>query len=350
VDKKDPGRVPRTVECELTEDLVDSCVPGDVVTVAGTVKAQTPEQDKNFRGKDKSKALFVLYIDANAIDNAKNVDNGKVELMNFQIKELFAIQEISNEPNIFRLIVQSICPGIYGNELVKAGLALCLFGGCQKNFLSGQEKSLAIRGDPHILIVGDPGLGKSQMLTAINNIAPRSVYVCGSYSSTTGLTVTLLKEAGSGDYALEAGALVLGDQGCCCIDEFDKMASEHEALFEAMEQQSISIAKAGIVCTLPARTSVIAAANPVGGHYNRAKTVCENLKMNAALLSRFDLIFILLDKPDEERDHMLSEHVMQMHGGAPTSSRGGTASRTQDNFASYLRFHSRVPEALFSKS
>jgi DNA helicase MCM8 len=161
--------------------------------------------------------------------------------------------------------VNSICPKIFGHELVKAGLALALFGGCEK-FVS-QKSKVSIRGNPHVLIVGDPGLGKSQMLVALNQIAPRSVYVCGSYSSTSGLTVTLMKEAGSGDFALEAGALVLGDQGICAIDEFDKMGADYQSLMEAMEQQSISIAKAGIVCTLPARTSVIAAANPVGGHY-----------------------------------------------------------------------------------
>ena len=152
------------------------------------------------------------------------------------------------------------------------------------------------------------------MLQAVANISPRGVYVCGSYSSTSGLTVTLLRE-GSGDNVLEAGALVLADQGCCCIDEFDKMGQEHQSLLEAMEQQSISIAKAGIICSLPARTSVIAAANPVGGHYNKAKTVAENLKLSPAVLSRFDLIFILIDRPDEELDKMLSEHVMALHAG-----------------------------------
>ena len=137
-----------------------------------------------------------------------------------------------------------------------------MFGGTQK--WASDSNKIAVRGDTHCLIVGDPGLGKSQMLQAVANISPRGVYVCGSYSSTSGLTVTLLRE-GSGDNVLEAGALVLADQGCCCIDEFDKMGQEHQSLLEAMEQQSISIAKAGIICSLPARSSVIAAANPVGG-------------------------------------------------------------------------------------
>jgi len=189
---------------------------------------------------------------------------------------------------------------------------------------------LPVRGDPHILVVGDPGLGKSQMLHAVVSVAPRGVAVTGNTSTAGGLTVTLTREAGS-DFALDAGALVLADQGCCCIDEFDKMAGQHAALLEAMEQQQISVAKAGVVCTLPARTSIIAAANPVGGHYNQAKTVAENLKMGSALLSRFDLVFILIDKPDEEQDQRLTEHVMALHskhlgsGVAETQTRGGSA-------------------------
>ncbi|XP_072024490.1 DNA helicase MCM8-like [Amphiura filiformis] len=315
--RREAGRIPRTVECELTLDLVDSCVPGDVVTISGIVKVSNIDEGRGRNNKDK--CMFLLYLHANSVQNLKrgkkssrDEEGASSEVaMDFTIKELYAIQEIQAQKQLFQLIVGSLCPAIYGHELVKTGLILGLFGGSHK-FVNDKNR-IPVRGDPHILVVGDPGLGKSQMLQAASNIAPRGVYVCGNTTTTSGLTVTLSKDGNSGDYSLEAGALVLGDQGCCCIDEFDKMGNQHNALLEAMEQQSISIAKAGIVCSLPARTSILAAANPIGGHYNKAKTVSENLKMGSALLSRFDLVFILLDKPDEEMDHMLSEHVMALH-------------------------------------
>ncbi|XP_052800629.1 DNA helicase MCM8-like isoform X2 [Mya arenaria] len=310
-DQKEAGRIPRTVDCELTHDLVDSCVPGDIVTVSGVIKVNSVDEG---RTKNKDKCMFLLYVHANSVCNSKGrggSGSGEGLAVDFTMKELYGIEMIQSEENLFRLLVGSVCPSIYGHELVKAGLVLGLFGGTHR--FTNDKNRIPVRGDPHLLIVGDPGLGKSQMLQATANIAPRSVYVCGNTTTTSGLTVTLSKDGGSGDYALEAGALVLADQGCCCIDEFDKMTNQHQALLEAMEQQCISIAKAGIVCSLPARTSILAAANPVGGHYNKAKTVAENLKMGSALLSRFDLVFILLDKPDEQMDSMMSEHVMSMH-------------------------------------
>ncbi|KAF7704553.1 hypothetical protein HF521_021625 [Silurus meridionalis] len=337
----------RTIECELTQDLVDSCVPGDMVTISGVIKVSNEE---GFGRNKKDKCMFLLYIEAKSISNSKGQKNksasepeGQEASVEFSLKDLYAIQEIQAQEDLFKLIVNSLCPAIYGHLLVKAGLILALFGGCHKYV--DDKNRIPIRGDPHMLVVGDPGLGKSQMLQAACNVAPRGIYVCGNTTTTSGLTVSLSRDSGSGDYALEAGALVLGDQGVCCIDEFDKMGNQHQALLEAMEQQSISLAKAGIVCTLPARTSIIAAANPVGGHYNKAKTVSENLKMGSALLSRFDLVFILLDIPNEDHDHMLSEHVMAMRGGRKDVISGLTATRAciQESNISILEISSNKP-------
>ncbi|XP_074065588.1 DNA helicase MCM8 isoform X1 [Macrotis lagotis] len=346
-DQREAGRIPRTIECELVQDLVDSCVPGDIVTITGIVKVSNTEEGS--RNKN-DKCMFLLYIEANSVSNSKGQKTKISEdganygtSMEFSLKDLYAIQEIQSEENLFKLIVNSLCPVIFGHELVKAGLALALFGGCQR-FVDDKNR-IPVRGDPHILVVGDPGLGKSQMLQAVCNVAPRGVYVCGNTTTSSGLTVTLSKDSASGDFALEAGALVLGDQGICGIDEFDKMGNQHQALLEAMEQQSISLAKAGIVCSLPARTSIIAAANPVGGHYNKAKTVSENLKIGSALLSRFDLVFILLDTPNEDHDHLLSEHVMAIRAGKKkiVSSVPVSHMNSQDSNTSLLEIISDKP-------
>ncbi|KAK2523224.1 DNA helicase MCM8 [Columba livia] len=345
-DQREAGRIPRTIECELVQDLVDSCVPGDMVTITGIVKVSSTEEGASKNKNDK--CMFLLYIEANSVSNSKGQkpksfddETFQRSFMEFSLKDLYAVQEIQAEENLFRLIVNSLCPAIYGHEIVKAGLALALFGGCQK-FVDDKNR-IPVRGDPHVLVVGDPGLGKSQMLQAVCNVAPRGVYVCGNTSTSSGLTVTLSRDGASGDFALEAGALVLGDQGICGIDEFDKMGNQHQALLEAMEQQSISLAKAGIVCSLPARTSIVAAANPVGGHYNKAKTVSENLKMGSALLSRFDLVFILLDTPNEDHDHLLSEHVMAIRAGKQAACSSAVVTRTNTQDRSVLEVVSDRP-------
>ncbi|XP_070697113.1 DNA helicase MCM8 [Pempheris klunzingeri] len=346
-EQRETGRIPRTVECHLTADLCDSCVPGDTVTVTGIVRVT---DDGTSRGT-KDQCMFLLYLDATSVSNTKGQQSqsgpgsrGSFEDHcggeEFSLKELYAIQEIQSQPDLLRLVVHSLCPVIYGHLLVKAALALVLFGGRQKQM---GKNSVPVRGDPHMLMVGDPGLGKSQMLQAVCNVAPRGIYVCGNSTSTTGLTVTLSREAGTGDYALEAGALVLADQGICCIDEFDKLGHQQQALLEAMEQQSVSLAKAGIVSSLPARTSVIAAANPIGGHYNRGKTVSENLKMGSALLSRFDVIFLLLDIPDESHDRRLSEHVMANRAGKSTTSSAIVTRTNSELETSVLLEHSDMP-------
>ncbi|XP_031730088.1 DNA helicase MCM8-like [Anarrhichthys ocellatus] len=346
-EQRETGRIPRSVECHLTSDLCDSCVPGDAVTVTGIVRVTN---DGTSRG-NKDQCMFLLYIEATSVSNTKGHrsksgqgSGGCLEDRSggeeFSLKELYAIQEIQSQPDLLRLIVQSLCPVIYGHQLVKAALSLVLFGGRQKHT---DKNSVPVRGDPHILMVGDPGLGKSQMLQAVCNVAPRGIYVCGNSTSTTGLTVSLSRESGTGDFALEAGALVLADQGLCCIDEFDKLGHQQQALLEAMEQQTVSLAKAGIVSSLPARTSVVAAANPIGGHYNRGKTVSENLKMGSALLSRFDVIFLLLDIPDESHDRHLSEYIMANRAGKGRTSSAVVTRANNELETSILLDHSDMP-------
>jgi DNA helicase MCM8 len=324
VENRSSGRVPRTLECEATGAMVDRCVPGDIVCISGTVKMVAADDNEKAGGRDNAKnSMYVIYVDANFVDNAHITDDAadkmseKSDIVEFTAKELAGIRAIIQHPSPMNLLVNSLCPAIWGHELVKLGLCLALVGGVSKH--SNSRDKMPLRGDIHVLVVGDPGLGKSQMLRAVNAVSPRGVYVSGGYSSTAGLTVTVLKEKGSGDFVLEAGALVLGDQGIAAIDEFDKMRPQHAALLEAMEQQMISVAKAGIACSLPARTSVIAAANPVGGHFDRSKTVADNLEMAAPMLSRFDMIFLLLDRADATHDMLLSEHIMNIHGDAKSS-------------------------------
>merc|ERR1712013_165010 len=290
------GRVPRTLECELTEELCDTLLPGDVARLTGVVKVVTCQEQQ--RRKEKQ---YLLFLSTLSIASPRTKDSRTSTLgISFTQQDYQMVQEVhSYGSGALKLLVASLCPSIYGHRLVKAGLLLGLFGGTCR----GMDTAFPVRGDPHILVVGDPGLGKSQMLGAVVSVAPRGVAVTGNTSTTGGLTVTLTRESGS-DFALDAGALVLADQGCCCIDEFDKMSGQHAALLEAMEQQQISVAKAGVVCTLPARTAIIA---------------------------RFDLVFILIDKPDEEQDERLTEHVMALHSKhlgnqvATFQTRGGSA-------------------------
>ncbi|XP_059621316.1 DNA helicase MCM8 [Phlebotomus argentipes] len=277
----DAQRAPRSIEIELTNDMVDSVCPGDDVTITGVLKLRSGDEHQ----KDKAQS-FVSYIRAvNLISNSGPVMKKTLE---FTQKSLRAIELIRSDPFPLRLLVHSLAPSVRGYEMVKAALLLGLFSG-------NLSDNSSFRSEVHILIVGDPGLGKSCILKGCAAAAPRGIFTSCSSSSRTGLTATVKTEKGEGA-TLEAGALVLADQGVCCIDEFDKLASNHASMLEVMEQQSVSVAKAGVVCTLPARTTILAAGNPISGHYDHSKTVSENLKLHPAVLSRFDIVFILMDQ------------------------------------------------------
>lgn len=332
------GRTPRQLEVLLTQpDLIDSCRPGDTVLLACYVDAINTAVAAGRGGKKalQETSTYKLFLQAHSITTLSE-RGGRASDQHHQQQRhsttqqnVYSQQQIQNITQLchadhrclslmerrafpFDLLVHSLCPSIIGHHSVKAGILLCLLGGTPTTMQQQQQdRGSSIRSNSHILIVGDPGMGKSQMLNAATQLAARSVYVGGNTSSTTGLTVTLTKEEG-GETGIEAGALVLADQGVACIDELDK-CKHLDGLLEAMEQQQVSIAKAGVVATLPARCSVIAAANPKHGNYNMSKTVAENLNMARPILSRFDLVFILRDRADKDQDRLVSSNIMNLY-------------------------------------
>ena len=291
-----PGNVPVRAVVDVFDDLVDLANPGDEVVVTGIVRGV-------LRGAETT-----YYVEAVGLDVA-----AKEEPVVITPEDERRIREVASRPDVEELIVSSIAPSIKGLEDVKLAIALQLFGGNTVVYPDG----LRSRGDIHILLVGDPGTAKSQLLKYAAMLAPRGVYTSGKGATAAGLTATVVKDPETGAYTLEAGALVLADMGLCAIDEIDKMdAKDRVALHEAMEQQTVSIAKAGIVAVLNARTSILAAANPTFGKYDPNRPLSENISLPAPILSRFDLIFVLRDEPSREADGALAAHVRAYRGGA----------------------------------
>jgi len=295
-----PGHLPRWLNIELAgRDLVDIARPGDHIALVGIVRAVAP----TLPGVGKRR-VFRLHLDANHID----VRSKEHETLTTEPEDEKKILDIARDPWVHRTVIRSIAPSIYGYEHLKEAIMYLLFGGVMK-----QLPDITIRGDMNVLLVGDPGTAKSQLLQYVARIAPRGLYTSGRGTTAAGLTAAVLRERGGG-MTLEAGALVLADKGVACIDEIDKMRPEDRvAIHEAMEQHTVSVAKGGIVATLNARTSILAAANPALGRYEPYRTVAENITLPVTILSRFDLIFVIRDQPEKEADTKMSEHILNIH-------------------------------------
>jgi replicative DNA helicase Mcm len=295
-----PGQLPRWINVDIIgRDLADIARPGDHISIVGMVRATVSTLPKG--GKLR---IFRLSVEAVYID----VVSKEPELVLISPEEEKKILELAKDPWVHRNIMRSIAPSIYGYEHVKEAIMYLLFGGVAKAL-----PDISIRGDMNVLIVGDPGTAKSQLLQYVSRIAPRGLYTSGRGTTAAGLTAAVLRER-DGGMTLEAGALVLADKGVACIDEIDKMRPEDRvAIHEAMEQHTVSVAKGGIVATLNARTAVLAAANPSLGRYNPFETVTNNIALPVTILSRFDLIFVLKDVPEKEQDAKMSEHILNLH-------------------------------------
>ena len=302
-----PGQLPRALNVKLVgSEIVDVARPGDHVSIVGIVRAVAPTLPKV--GKLRT---FILHLDANSIE----VLGKEPETVLPSPEEEQKILELAKDPWIHRKIINSLAPSIYGYDHVKEAIMYLLFGGVPKTL-----PDVTIRGEMNILLIGDPGTAKSQLLQYVARVAPRGLYTSGRGTTAAGLTAAVIREKGGG-MTLEAGALVLADKGIACIDEMDKMRPEDRvAIHEAMEQHTVSVAKGGIVATLNARTAILAAANPALGRYEPHRTVAENISLPVTILSRFDLIFVLRDVPNKESDSKMSEHILEIHrkGVSPT--------------------------------